>query len=138
MEDKSFVRMVAKRTRCDERRAEALIFAVFQELRDRLTPKEASDVASQLPMAMKHLWMSFEQPNRQVRRTHEAQFVDHVRRAAGLTSAAEAEHAVVAVFHALQEALGSPSGQEGEAWDVFSQLPMDLKKLWLLAAQEAA
>lgn len=37
MNEKSFVREVAERADCDERRAEALTFAVFQELRDRLT-----------------------------------------------------------------------------------------------------
>jgi hypothetical protein len=38
MKDKTFVRDVADRFGCDQRRAETLIFAVFQELRDRLTP----------------------------------------------------------------------------------------------------
>lgn len=88
-------------------------------------------------MSLKMLWMSFDQPNRQVRRTQEAQFIEDVRMIAALPSHVEAERAVVAVFHALQKALGSPSGQEGEAWDVFSQLAMDLKKLWLAAAHQA-
>jgi uncharacterized protein (DUF2267 family) len=47
---------------------------------------------------------------------------------------AEAERAVRAVFGALQRLLGSRTGREGEAWDVFSQLPKDLKQLWLDAA----
>jgi uncharacterized protein (DUF2267 family) len=46
MADMEFVRQVADRTYGDGRRAETLIFAVFQELRDRLTPNEAGDVAS--------------------------------------------------------------------------------------------
>jgi uncharacterized protein (DUF2267 family) len=44
MNEKSFVREVAERADCDDRRAEALTFAVFQELRDRLTPNEAAKV----------------------------------------------------------------------------------------------
>jgi len=40
MDERSFVRQVAERADCDERRAETLIFAVFQELRDRITPKK--------------------------------------------------------------------------------------------------
>jgi uncharacterized protein (DUF2267 family) len=39
MKGKAFVGEVADRFGCDERRAETLIFAVFQELRDRLTPR---------------------------------------------------------------------------------------------------
>jgi hypothetical protein len=34
----------------------------------------------------------------------------------------------------LQRLLGSTTGMEGEAWDIFSQLPKDLKRLWLEAA----
>ena len=43
--------------------------------------------------------------------------------------------AVLAVFGTLQELLGSPTGQGGEAWDIMSQLPMDLKRLWLAASE---
>ena len=52
---------------------------------------------------------------------------------AGLDDELESEEAVTAVFAVLQEALGSPTGTEGEAWHVLSQLPADLKRLWLSA-----
>ncbi len=55
---------------------------------------------------------------------------------AGLTDDEEAERAVSAIFAALQKLLGSPTGQEGEAWDVMSQLPKDLKKLWADAQRQ--
>jgi hypothetical protein len=41
----------------------------------------------------------------------------------------EAERAVAAVFGALQRLAGSPTGQQGVAWEVFSELPNDLKRL---------
>jgi len=135
MNERSFVRQVAERAECEDRRAETLIFAVFQELRDRLTPKEASDVAAQLPTSLKMLWMSFDRPDRKVRRVHEGQFLREVARMAGLDDASEAERAVATVFAVLQEALGSPAGTEGEAWHVMSQLPADLKHLWLSASK---
>ena len=137
MNERSFVRQVAERADCDERRAETLIFAVFQELRDRLTPKEASDAAAQLPMSLKMLWMSFDRPDRKVRRLHEGQFLREVARMAGVDDVNEAEVAVATVFAVLQEALGSSSGTEGEAWHVLSQLPTDLKQLWLSAGARA-
>jgi uncharacterized protein (DUF2267 family) len=133
MNERSFVRQVADRLDCDERRAETLIFSVFQELRDRLTPEEAADVAAQLPTSLKMLWMSFDRPNRKIRRVHEDQFLREVARMAGLDDQLESEEAVTAVFAVLQEALGSPSGTKGEAWHVLSQLPADLKRLWLSA-----
>lgn len=56
----------------------------------------------------------------------------------GLEDDIKAEEAVICVFSVLQEALGSPTGREGEARHVFSQLPRDLKELWLTAAEENA
>ena len=35
---------------------------------------------------------------------------------------------LTAVFKALQILMNSPTGPEGEAWDIFSQLPKDLKR----------
>jgi len=59
-----------------------------------------------------------------------------VRVAADVPDDAEAERAVRAVFATLQHALGSKDGMQGEAWDVFSQLPKGLKQLWLSATRE--
>ncbi|HUN58611.1 MAG TPA: DUF2267 domain-containing protein [Candidatus Binataceae bacterium] len=136
MKDKEFVGYVADRFGCEERRAEMLIFAVFQELRDRLTPHEAADVEAQLPASLKMLWSSFDYPGRTVRRVHEYQFLDEVRQMLGIEDLGNAEEAVAAVFNVLQLALGSSSGREGEARHVFSQLPADLKELWLQAGNQ--
>ncbi len=130
MQDQAFFKDVMGRLGCDLRRAEGLTFAVFQELRDRITPQEALHVAAQLPTRLKMMWMSLEHPDRKVHRVHGDQFIWEVRRMAGLADDREAERAVSAVFAGLQKSLGSPTGQEGEAWDVMSQLPKDLKKLW--------
>ncbi len=138
MDTKSFVSHVAHRLRCDEERAEGVILAVFQNLRDRLTPHEAADVAAQMPAALRHLWLDNDREGRRVERLHRDEFLGRVRRFAGLPDDTEAERAVRAVFAALQSLLGSPSGTEGEAWDVFSQLPKDLKALWLDAHREPA
>jgi uncharacterized protein (DUF2267 family) len=134
MKQEHFVHKVAQRAGCSERRAEVLTFAVFQELRDRLTPKQVAHVAAQLAAPLKILWTSFDRPNREVRRIHEAEFIDEVRRMAALPNDGEAQEAVRAVFRTLQESLAGPNGLGGEAWDVFSQLPRDLKRLWLAAA----
>ena len=136
MNEESFIRDVAERAGCDERRAEILTFAVFQELRDRLTPDEAAKVAAQLPTSLKMLWMSFDRPHRQVRRVHEPQFLNDVVRMTALESEDKAERAVVAVFGALQVAFGYLGGTAGTAGHVMSQLPNDLKRLWLAAGAE--
>jgi uncharacterized protein (DUF2267 family) len=138
MEDRTFIREVARRLTCDERRAEAVTFIVFQELRNRLTSNEAADVAAQLPTGLKRLWQEWDRPGRGVEKTHKTEFVGRVMRGAVLPDPAEAERAVKAVFGMLQTLLGSPTGTEGEAWDVLSQLPRDLKTLWLAAGEHRA
>ncbi len=135
MDEKAFLKQVAERLLCDEKRAEGVTFAVFLELRDRLTPQEAAHVAAQLPNPLKSLWNSLDRPNRQVRRVGELQFIGEVRKIAGLPDEIEAELAVKAVFGVLQKLLGAPTGMEGEAWDIYSQLPKDLKHLWLQSAE---
>jgi uncharacterized protein (DUF2267 family) len=135
MTEQAFFDSVAAALRCDRQRAEAVSFVVLRELRDRLTPNEAADVASQLPGQLKRLWLEDEHPDRQVHRTHLTEFIGTVRNRAVLPDDREAERGVRAVFAALQHLLGSASGLDGEAWDVFSQLPKDLKRLWLEAGR---
>jgi uncharacterized protein (DUF2267 family)/CBS domain-containing protein len=127
---------VAQRLGCDPRQAAGIATAVFHELRDRLTPKEAADLAAQLPRSLRRIWSEDDSPGREVRRTRLSEFLLRVRKRAGLSSDREAERATRAVFHALQRRLGGASGWEGESWDVFSQLPKDLKKLWLAAGSD--
>ena len=133
MDKNTFLHKVGERVGCDARRAEGLTFAVFQELRDRLTVGEAADVDAQLPRSLKPLWEFLDRPDRRVRKVHGPEFLGEVRLIASLPDEVEAERAVSAVFATLQDLLGSPSGTEGEAWDVMSQLPKDLKKVWLHA-----
>jgi uncharacterized protein (DUF2267 family) len=135
MDDLTFIREVGAHLGLEDRRALDVIYAVFRELRDRLTPREAADLAAQLPSALRHLWQEQERPDRPVERTHATEFVGRVRYWAGLQDDGEAGLAVRTVFRELQRLLGSPTGKEGEAWDVYSQLPKDLKKLWLAAAE---
>lgn len=138
MDRPAFIREVARRMRCDEQRADALAFVVLRELGERLTPKEVADVAAQMPHALKDILAALERPSRLLRRLDAAEFITQVRELLGLPDEAEARRAVLCVFAALQELLGSPGGLEGEAWDVLSQLPKDLKKLWIEAARVTA
>jgi CBS domain-containing protein/uncharacterized protein (DUF2267 family) len=132
----SLLQTVAHQLGCRPKQAEGLTFAVFQELRDRSTPAEAADVAAQLPAPLKRLEQ--ERGERPVRRIHKEEFLGRVRRRPGLADDVEAERTVRPVFKGLQRMLGSPTGKEGEAWDIFSQLPKDLKRLWLEASEKTA
>lgn len=100
---------------------------VLRALRDRLTPDEGRQAVAQLPQELKALWRPDDAPARPVK-MHRRQFVDRVRREAGLPSRRRAEVVVDAVFGALKEQL-SP----GEADDIEAQLPTDLKGVWIRA-----
>jgi len=130
MDYRTFVHSVAERLRCDTARAEGLSVIVLRELRDRLTPNESADVAAQLPKELKLVWLEGEDPTRRVTRIHRDAFIGDVRNRAVLPDDSEALRAIKAVFATLQHLLGSPTGKEGEAWDIYSQLPKDLKMLW--------
>ena len=131
MDVKRFFEMVAAALACDRARAEAVSAVVLQELRAQLTVHEVADVAAQMPPALCRIWMEGATPAGPARRLRAAELIGRVRQRAVLPDDAEAERAVRAVFAALRTLLGSPSGLGGEAWDVFSELPKDLKQLWL-------
>jgi uncharacterized protein (DUF2267 family) len=110
-----------------------IVNAVLSDLHDRLTEKEANDLGAQLPGEIKRMWHRLDTPGREVRRIHKVDFIRHVSDAAGIPED-EGRRAVMAVFKVLQLSMHSRTGQEGEAWDVFSQLPKDLKQVWLASA----
>jgi uncharacterized protein (DUF2267 family) len=97
---------------------------VLRALRDRLTPDEGRQAIAQLPGELKRLWRLEETPALPVK-MHRREFVERVRREAGLSSQRRAEMLIDAVFAALKEQI-SP----GEADDIMAQLPGDLKLLW--------
>jgi uncharacterized protein (DUF2267 family) len=134
MEEEKFIHTVAEQLTVNKQQARKIVAAVFLELHDRLTPKEAVDAAAQMPGGLKRLWMASESPGREVRRIHKSDFIREVSERAEIQEV-EASHAVKVVFRGLQELFRSPTGQEGEAWDIYSQLPKDLKKLWMEAAR---
>jgi uncharacterized protein (DUF2267 family) len=133
MEYEPFLGEIEARLGVPKDEAEKITHAVLRELHNRLTQKEADDLGAQLPGHVKALWHGFDTPGREVERTHKKDFVRHVADETGLPED-RASRAVMAVFRAVQLALKAPTGQEGEAWDVLSQLPKDLKRVWLAAA----
>lgn len=136
LRDHGFLAEVAGSVPCGPEVVETIIGAVFAALHDQLTPEEAGDVLAQLPKALKRLWTECDRPGHRPGKIDRREFIARVRKQARLASDAEAERAVRAVFRALQTLLGSPhGGLDGESWDVFSQLPKDLKKLWIEAAR---
>jgi uncharacterized protein (DUF2267 family) len=131
MDEDTFLAEVGRRLDLSRERAEQVTTAVLQRLRERIGG-EAAHMDAQLPAGLKLFW---HEPalKEEVIRLHKDEFFGRVAMAADLTEA-DVPRAVKVVFKVLQKALKSPTGEEGEAWDVFSRLPKDLKKVWTAAA----
>jgi uncharacterized protein (DUF2267 family) len=105
--------------------AKRVTAAVFHALRDRITQPESDQLFAQLPWELQTVWVTGERSERKPVKLHRQAFYNRVREKAGLSSAAEARAATLAVFSALKKQI-SP----GEAGDVLAQLPKDLKEVW--------
>jgi len=133
MNEDAFLKEVETRARMTRDQAYKVVQATFQELHDRLSPKEADDLSAQLPGEFKRMWHALDAPGREVRRTHKQDFIKHITDAAAIDEVS-AIQGLMAVFKALHIMFRSKTGMEGEAWNVFSQLPKDLKHLWTAAS----
>ena len=81
------------------------------------------------------LWLENERIDRGVRRTHETEFLARVRYHASLEDFEQAERGVRAVFATLQDALGSPTGAEGEASGRFQPVTQGFEEDLALGAR---
>jgi uncharacterized protein (DUF2267 family) len=109
----------------DEGTAYSALRAVLHQLRDRLTPEEAVDLAQQLPVIVRGVYFEGWRPSRTPEKVRtRREFVDGV--AVRLRPhPIDAERAVRDVL-----ALVAHHCDPGEIGDVIAQLPAELKELW--------
>lgn len=109
----------------DEATAYSALRAVLHQLRDRLTPEEAVDLAAQLPLIIRGLYFEGWRPGRTPEKVRtRREFVDGV--AAKLRPhTIDAERAVRDVLSLIAHHC-----DPGEIADVIAQLPGELKELW--------
>jgi uncharacterized protein (DUF2267 family) len=74
------------------------------------------------------MWMTDDRRDRKPLKLHRREFYDRVKRQADLATVRKAELVTDAVFAALKEQLS-----KGEADDILTQLPRDLKAVWVHA-----
>jgi uncharacterized protein (DUF2267 family) len=109
----------------DEGTAYSVLRAVLHQLRDRLTPEEAVDLAAQLPLIVRGVYFEGWRPARTPEKVRtRREFLDGV--ATKLRPhPIDSERAVRDVF-----ALVAHHCDPGEVADVIAQLPDELKQLW--------
>jgi len=101
--------------------------AVTHALRDRLTPSEAANLASNMPMLVRGFYFEGWRPEADTQRRyrHKQEFLDHVAKLHPRLSGDAVEDTVRGVFRVLGRHV-----PEGEIRDVKAQLPEDLRALW--------
>jgi uncharacterized protein (DUF2267 family) len=114
----------------DEAAAYSVLRAVLHQLRDRLTPDEATDLAAQLPLIIRGVYFEGWRPRQTPEKVRTRQdFLDGVTTKLRPHPIA-AEAATRDVF-----ALLAHHCDQGEIADVIAQLPAELKALWPETAQ---
>ena len=109
----------------DEAAALSALRAVLHQLRDRLTPEEAIDLAAQLPLIVRGIYFEAWRPVRTPQKLHtREEFIGGVAHKLHPYPIA-AEAAVRDVF-----ALLTHHCDPGEIADVVDQLPTEIKELW--------
>ena len=109
----------------DEATAYSVLRAVLHQLRDRLTPAEAVDLAAQLPMIVRGIYFEGWQPARTPEKVRtKREFLDGVQ--------AKLRPHPIAPEPAVRDVLAllTHHCDPGEITDVVAQLPRELKDLW--------
>jgi uncharacterized protein (DUF2267 family) len=109
----------------DESEALSLLRAVLHQLRDRLTPEEAVDLAAQLPLIVRGVYFEGWRPGRTPEKVRsKTEFL------AGVTIKLRPRR--IAVERAVRDVLTllAHHCDPGEIADVIAQMPAELKDLW--------
>jgi uncharacterized protein (DUF2267 family) len=116
----------------NESAALSVVRAVLHQLRDRLTPEEAVDLAAQLPLVVRGIYFEGWRPGRTPEKVRSKQeFLEGVR--------AKLRPHTIAPEPAVRDVLAllTHHCDPGEIADVIAQLPAELKELWPATARAA-
>jgi uncharacterized protein (DUF2267 family) len=122
----AFIRHLCAQGSLDPEVAECAAVSVLSALERRILPKEARDLEAQLPRKLVEFLPPPEQRPARPHRFGREEFLRTVAEDLG-KSVEEAESLVRLVFRAFQDQISG-----GEAEDVASNLPPDLRALWRL------
>ncbi len=109
----------------DRHRAYLALRGVLHALRDRLTVKEAADLAAQLPMLIRGFYYDAWNPEKTPVKFSREEFLVVLRRAFTGEPELDAEEVARAVFRVIARRI-----DEGEIEDIRGILPKDLRELW--------
>jgi len=127
----SFLTKIADQLECSDARAEQILRAVMQALRDGLNDREAATIESSLPADLRPQWPKAAGTHPGLADLGDIGFLGRVQELAAAPSEAETKRMVSVVMASLMNAMARAGKARGAAWSALTHLPRDQKVVWM-------
>lgn len=131
MNSPSFLTKIADQLKCSDARAEQILRAVMQALRDGLNDSEAATIESSLPADLRPQWPTAAGTHPGLADLGDIGFLGRVQELAAAPSEAETKRMVSVVMASLMNAMARAGKARGAAWSALTHLPRDQKVVWM-------
>jgi len=116
---------------CSHPRAESIVCAVMQALRDGLDVDEAAVIESSLPADLRTLWPPTSGAHPGLADLGDVGFLGRVHELAASASDDETKRMVSVVMTVLMTAMAIPADDRRAAWSALTHLPRESKRVWM-------
>jgi len=127
----AFTAEIAVQLKCSHARAEQILRAVMQALRDGLNNREAATIESSLPEKLRPLWPKAAGTHPGLADLGDIGFLGRVQELAAAPSEAETKRMVSVVMASLMNAMARAGKARGAARSALTHLPRDQKVVWM-------
>jgi uncharacterized protein (DUF2267 family) len=127
----AYIDKVAGLLNCPHPRAESIVGAVMQALRDGLDVEEAAAIESSLPPDIRTQWPRTPGSHPGLADLGDVGFLGRVQELAASPSNDETKRMVSVVMSALMTAMAIPVGDRRAAWSALKHLPRESKLVWM-------
>jgi uncharacterized protein (DUF2267 family) len=126
-----FLTEIADQLKCSRPRAEQILRAVLQALRDGLNNREAAIIESSLPANLRPQWPKAAGTHPGLADLGDIGFLGRVQELAGSPSERETKQIVRVAMTALMNAMATDGKARGATWSALTHLPQDKKVVWM-------
>jgi uncharacterized protein (DUF2267 family) len=126
-----FLTEIADQLECPPARAEQILRAVLQALRDSLDDREAASIESSLPADLRPLWPMTAGTHPGLADLGDVGFLGRVQELTASPSEAETKRMARVVMTSLMNATARAGKARGATWSALTHLPRDKKVVWM-------
>jgi uncharacterized protein (DUF2267 family) len=126
-----FLTEIADQLKCSRARAEQILCAVLQALRDGLNDREAASIESSLPEDLSARWPKVAGSHPGLADLGDVGFLGRVQELTASPSEAETKHMVTVVMTSLMNAMARAGKARGSVWSALTHLPREQKEIWM-------